>query len=166
MTVETVLAELSLADEGDTRALGALVASEIREGETVILSGSLGSGKTTFVKGFVQALDADIEVTSPTFALCHRYECSPPVAHVDCWRMKDELELEDLVLDELQEDGWVALVEWGERFSGRFAPPLLHVLLSTERIHRIARLSSSDPRWIGRAEVLNRACREIGEKRC
>jgi len=166
MTGAPLVDELLLCDELDTRALGAAIAKQARAGDTVILSGGLGAGKTTFVKGFVEALDRDIGVTSPSFALCHRYECLPPVAHVDCWRMQSERELEDLALDELRDDGWVALIEWGERYLEYFGSSVLVVSLSAEQDHRVARLSSTATRWLECANELERATREIGERQC
>ena len=166
MTGAPLIDHLLLRDERDTRALGAVIAGSVRAGDTVILSGGLGAGKTTLVKGFVEALDCDIEATSPTFALCHRYEGSLPVAHVDCWRMENERELDELALDELLEDGWVALIEWGERFLEHFGSSVLVVSLAVEREHRVARLSSMAPRWLEGAGELNGAMRKIGIGQC
>lgn len=166
MTQARLLPDLSLGNELDTRALGAVIAGHVRAGDTVILTGDLGTGKTTFVQGFVAALDRDIEVTSPTFALCNRYDCSPPVAHVDCWRIQREQELDDLALDELLDDGWVALVEWGERFFEYFGSASLQVVLFVDGDHRGAQLASTSPRWLGCAEELERSTREIGRGRC
>lgn len=138
---------VTLCNEKKTRALGAVIARELRGGDVVILSGELGAGKTTFVKGLVGSLDATVEVTSPTFALCHRYACSPPIAHVDCWRMKSTSELADLALEELLDDGWVALIEWGERLGGIFDDEALTVTMVTSGDARVARLSTRNQRW-------------------
>jgi tRNA threonylcarbamoyladenosine biosynthesis protein TsaE len=62
--------------------------------------------------------------------LCHRYETSPPVAHVDCYRVDEGDELADLALDEVLDDGYVAIVEWGERLRARFATESLRCTLS------------------------------------
>ncbi len=166
MTGASFIARFRLGDECETKALGAVIAGAVRAGDTVILSGGLGAGKTTLVKGFVAALGCEVEATSPTFALCHRYDCTPPVAHVDCWRMEEERELEDLALDELLEDGWVALIEWGERFLSHFGPSVLVVALAIEQDHRIASLSSVAPRWLEGANDLTLAIREIGIGKC
>lgn len=166
MTDALLFAELVLGAECDTRALGAVVAKQVQAGDTVVLSGGLGAGKTTFVKGFVESLDRGIEVTSPTFALCHRYDCSPPVAHVDCWRMQSERELDELALEELLDDGWVALVEWGERYLEHFGSSVLVVTLIVDTDHRVARLSSTAQRWLACAKELKRATSEIGLEQC
>ncbi len=112
---------LSSTSAAATRRLGALFAALLGPGDVVLLCGGLGAGKTTFVKGVVTGLGgrAD-EVTSPTFTLCHLYELKALVAHVDCWRLEDLREVVDLGLEEVLDDGGVALIEWGER-----AAPLL-----------------------------------------
>lgn len=166
MTDAVLVDQLVLVDEHDTRALGGAVAQQVRAGDTVVLSGGLGVGKTTFVKGFVASLDTAVEVSSPTFALCHRYDCSPPVAHVDCWRMEREREIDELALEELIDDGWIVLAEWGERYFEHFGASSLVVTISIEGDHRIARLSSSSPRWLECTRELERATRGIGRERC
>jgi tRNA threonylcarbamoyladenosine biosynthesis protein TsaE len=89
----------------------------------LILSGDLGTGKTTLVKGLAEALDAAEadEVTSPTFTLIHEYDGAregKPVKlfHLDVYRLEGERQLETLGLDELLTPDALVLVEWGEKF--------------------------------------------------
>ena len=115
---------LRTASPEETRAVGAALAGLLEPGDVVLLSGELGAGKTTLVKGVVAALGGGEAVTSPTFTLCHLYATTPPVAHVDCWRLQRVGEALDLALEELLDDGAVALVEWGEALAplyGRWA---------------------------------------------
>lgn len=78
------------------------------------LSGTLGSGKTTFVKGFVQALsDASDIATSPTFVIMHIYETRIPVYHVDMYRINAD-DLFATGIFDLMKNG-ITLVEWCER---------------------------------------------------
>ena len=161
----TNLATVTLADEAATLALGVAIAAEIEPGDVVILTGGLGAGKTTVVKGLVGALDGAIEVTSPTFALCHRYDCDPPVAHVDCWRIERAGELADLALDELLDDGWVAIIEWGERFDDVLGGRALHLELDATDGGRVATISSSDPRWARSVPTIAESARANGEPR-
>lgn len=154
---------VTLADETKTRELGAAIAGELRSGDIIILSGELGAGKTTFVKGVVAALDDTVEVTSPTFALCHRYECSPPVAHVDCWRMKSASELVDLALEELLEDGWIALIEWGERLDGLFDDDALTMMFVTSGESRTVIFASRADRWVEVSSRIAELCSAVGE---
>jgi tRNA threonylcarbamoyladenosine biosynthesis protein TsaE len=105
---------VTTADEGQTRALGAGIAPLLGGGDVVLLVGSLGTGKTTFVKGLVAALGGPDPVTSPTFTLARKYQTSPPVTHVDLWRLDHLQEVVDLALEEELDEGGVVIVEWGE----------------------------------------------------
>lgn len=113
----------------DTARLGAALARVLGPGDVVLLSGPLGAGKTTLVKAVVAALGGEDEVTSPTFTLLRTYATTPPVAHVDCWRLEQLHEVLDLGLEELLDEGGVALVEWGEAAAPRFGEGALTVTL-------------------------------------
>jgi tRNA threonylcarbamoyladenosine biosynthesis protein TsaE len=114
-----------------TRAVGAAIAGELLPGDVVLLSGELGAGKTTLVKGLVEALGGGDCVTSPTFTLCHLYPTTPPVAHVDAWRMQHLGEALDLALEEGLDEGGVAVVEWGEALAPLYGSGALRVALTT-----------------------------------
>ena len=113
-----------------TQAVGAAIAAVVAPGDVVLLSGELGAGKTVLTKGLVAALGGGEATTSPTFTLCHVYPTTPPVAHVDCYRVAPTDDLADLALDELLEDGAVVVVEWGERVRGLFGAEALECVLS------------------------------------
>jgi tRNA threonylcarbamoyladenosine biosynthesis protein TsaE len=101
-------------------ALGRELAPMLKSMRMVILSGDLGAGKTTLVKGIAEGLGAATreDVTSPTFTLIHEFR-GPEVAlyHVDLYRIETPRELDTLGLDELfAEEGNLVLLEWGEKF--------------------------------------------------
>src|ERR1035438_5367775 len=102
------------ASAQQARAIGAGIAPLLSAGDVVLLVGSLGAGKTTFVQGLVAALGGREPVTSPTFTLAHKYRTSPPVTHVDLWRLGHLQEVVDLALEEELDEGGVVIVEWGE----------------------------------------------------
>jgi tRNA threonylcarbamoyladenosine biosynthesis protein TsaE len=117
-------AERSLADQGaawivhsggpaDTEALGARVAERLRPGDVVLVSGELGAGKTTLVRGAARALGVRDPVTSPTFTIGNRYRGQGvTVSHIDLYRLAG-LEQEDPgLLDDYVHDEAVAFVEW------------------------------------------------------
>lgn len=94
--------------------LGAQLAGRLKDGDVVLLSGELGAGKTTFVRGASAALGATSPVTSPTFTIGQRYEGPVPISHLDLYRigsLKDEDP--DLLADYLGA-GRIAFVEWAE----------------------------------------------------
>ena len=72
---------------GRTEEIAAELAAELRPGDVVLLSGDLGSGKTTFVRGAARALGVSGPVTSPTFTIGQRYEGRVPVSHLDLHRL-------------------------------------------------------------------------------
>ena len=101
------------ASPEETEALAARLAAHLRPGDIVAVSGELGAGKTTFVRGAARALGVSEPVSSPTFTIGHRYEAPTPVAHLDLYRIAglDPEEWGDL---EPYFDGTVAFVEWPE----------------------------------------------------
>jgi tRNA threonylcarbamoyladenosine biosynthesis protein TsaE len=104
-----------------TLAIAQTIAEMLPAPRVVILRGELGAGKTTLVKGWVEALGAGVadEVTSPTFTLVHEY-AGPKVKlfHLDVYRLETERQLATLGLEEMMsEPHAVVLIEWGEKFS-------------------------------------------------
>ena len=111
---------LQLTDEAATRAAGAALARVLIERATdgilVTLSGELGAGKTTWVRGFLQALGADGPVRSPTYTLIESYALgSRTVHHLDWYRLADAADLEGLGFRDLAGPGQWVLIEWPER---------------------------------------------------
>jgi len=115
----------------ETEALGARIARRLEPGDVVLLSGELGTGKTTLVRGACRALGVPGPVTSPTFTIGQRYGGGRlPVSHLDLYRLQT-LEGEDpaLLEDYMRPEG-VAFVEWPGAGSGRLRRPALEVRLS------------------------------------
>ena len=104
--------ELRSESPADTEAIGARIAEGLRPGDTVLVSGDLGSGKTTLIRGACRALGVEGPVTSPTFTIGHRYTGRVAVSHLDLFRVQT-LEGEDpgLIDDYLTEDA-VSFIEW------------------------------------------------------
>jgi tRNA threonylcarbamoyladenosine biosynthesis protein TsaE len=114
----------------ETDALAAKVAGMARPGDLIVLVGGLGAGKTTFVRGFVDAIGGDERATSPTFALVHNYDARIPIVHADLYRLVSEHEVLDLGLDEALADGAIVLVEWGDLAAGLLRPDRLTITIT------------------------------------
>jgi tRNA threonylcarbamoyladenosine biosynthesis protein TsaE len=105
------------ASEQETAALGARLAGALRPGDLVTVTGELGSGKTTFIRGACRALGVEAPVTSPTYTLGHLYDAPVPVAHLDLYRLASA-GVEDWGDLEPYFDGTIAFVEWPEHAAG------------------------------------------------
>jgi tRNA threonylcarbamoyladenosine biosynthesis protein TsaE len=108
------LAEISTSSPEETEAAGEALAATLAVGDLLLLAGELGAGKTTFVRGVARGLGISARVQSPTFQLVRVYPGRIQLAHVDLYRLESAAELADLGLDDLLDEGVVA-VEWGDR---------------------------------------------------
>ena len=113
----------------ETERIAANVAADLRTGDVVTVSGELGSGKTTFVRGACRALGVEGPVTSPTFTVGHRYRGDVDVSHLDLYRFEgvSPAEWGDL---EPYFDGAVCFVEWPEAAGDGLPDPRFRVRLS------------------------------------
>lgn len=105
--------------EDDTSAAGERLGQTLGPGDVVLLHGTLGAGKTAFVRGLARGLGADAgDVSSPTFTLIQEYHGRVTLYHVDLYRLEDR-EVDDLGLDELIVGEGVVAIEWAERWRDR-----------------------------------------------
>jgi tRNA threonylcarbamoyladenosine biosynthesis protein TsaE len=119
------------SDPVQTEALGAQLAAGLAPGDVVLLRGELGSGKTTLVRGAARALGVTGPVTSPTFAIGHRYHgTTVTVSHLDLYRLAG-LEAEDpALLEDYLGPGRIAFVEWPEEDSAALSDARVRVTLT------------------------------------
>jgi tRNA threonylcarbamoyladenosine biosynthesis protein TsaE len=94
-----------------TEAAGARLAAELQAGDVVLVSGELGAGKTTFVRGACRALGVTAKVTSPTFTIGQLYAGQPDVAHLDLYRLEGA---EPGLLEDYLTPDRVGFMEWPE----------------------------------------------------
>jgi len=140
---------LDLASESETTALAARIARVAKAGDVIALRGELGSGKTSFARGFIRALGrGDEEVPSPTFTLVEIYEFStgtPAIWHFDLYRLVKSEDVYELGFEEAL-GGAILLVEWPERLDPLLPRERLDVELSAgaSPTARRARLRGSE----------------------
>ena len=150
--------KLKTSSPAETQAIAAALASVVRAGDVILLSGDLGAGKTTFTQGFARALGVTDPVTSPTFTLMNEYRGRLRVLHADVYRLESLQEVIDLGIGELVEEDSVALVEWGEA-----AAPALpgHLTITIEHgdgdDDRIMTLAPSGAAWLERIGAMEAA---------
>src|SRR5438128_2246859 len=120
---------------GETEQLAARLAAQLGPGDVVAISGELGAGKTTFVRGAARALGVSGPVASPTFTIGHRYEGRVPVAHLDLYRL-DGIHPEEWGDLEPYFDRTVAFVEWPEHAQGGLPAARVRVTLEHVDEHR------------------------------
>jgi tRNA threonylcarbamoyladenosine biosynthesis protein TsaE len=138
-----------LSSEDDTAALGKQLAARARRGDVIALSGPLGVGKTTLVRGFLAGLGHADEVPSPSFAIVQPYEdLDPPAWHVDLYRLEDASELAELGLDDAGDA--VLLVEWPERAGDNEWPEALRLSLDFAEAGARRLTAIVPPAWEGR----------------
>ncbi len=115
----------------ETIAKGREIATLLRPPVIVLLSGELGSGKTTLTKGIISGLGAarEEDVTSPTFTLVHEFHNHCKVYHVDLYRVEGFRDLESLALEDALSGRAIIIVEWSERFSLRSDWPRVEIRL-------------------------------------
>jgi tRNA threonylcarbamoyladenosine biosynthesis protein TsaE len=142
--------KIDLPDAEATTRLGHAIAPLLAPGDSLLLYGPLGMGKSTLARGLIRALTTpDEDVPSPTFTLVQFYESDPPVAHFDLYRLTRPEEAFEIGLDEALDEG-CAIIEWPERLGEapeRFlGPDRLAIEISEHGDGRVATVSGAG-RW-------------------
>ena len=138
--------ETETRSAAETEELAASLAVRLHAGDVVTVSGELGTGKTTFVRGACRALGVDSPVTSPTYTIGHRYRGRDgDVSHLDLYRFRDISAAEWGDLEPYFDDA-IVFVEWPEAGSGALPPARFAVRLTYgEGDARIIAVSDADP---------------------
>jgi tRNA threonylcarbamoyladenosine biosynthesis protein TsaE len=125
--------------EKETLVFGKKIARCLDRGAVIALHGDLGSGKTTLTKGLVAGLfpRKKITVKSPSFALVNQYQGAYPVYHIDCYRLEDAEDLEQIGIDEFMYGSGISIIEWPEKISRLLPPETLHIYITA--LHETAR---------------------------
>lgn len=129
-----IINTLVTANAEATQAFGRHIGEFLQVGDVILLSGTLGAGKTTLTQGMAWGAGVTEYAHSPTFVLVHEYAGRIPIYHLDLYRFEgaasvDNLaEVEDLGIDEMLETG-ACIVEWAERASAIFPGAFLEIRL-------------------------------------
>ncbi len=147
---------LRLRDEEETKELGRWIAAELGAGDFLGLIGDLGAGKTTLMKGMVEARSKNSEqALSPTYSLVQVYETTPPIFHMDLYRLQNWADLESIgYWDYLDRDG-IVCVEWLDRIPGAWPEQGVIILLSREGRQRTAVIWADEERGLSVRESIS-----------
>ena len=109
-----LLFENEVTDSNGTKRFTQEVVKYFHEGDTVLLYGQLGSGKTYITRDFVSLLGSKAEVSSPSFSLINYYDGEPLIYHVDLYRLTDVTDLINLGLEDILNSPSINFIEWPE----------------------------------------------------
>ena len=134
----------------ETESIAAGLARELGPGDVVTVSGELGSGKTTFVRGACRELGVAVPVTSPTYTIGHRYRGSVPISHLDLYRFAGVSAAEWGDLEPYFDDA-IVFVEWPEAAGDDLPEVRVRVRLEHGDSARILALESTEESLLERA---------------
>ena len=135
---------ISSLSEDDTRSLAEKVASVAEKGDVFALYGTLGAGKSTFSRYFIQYLTQAKEIPSPTFTLLQTYDAEKfEIYHYDMYRLKQPDEAYELDIEEAFYNG-VSLIEWPEKIAPLLPRKLWKISIETKGNERIFTIEASD----------------------
>lgn len=126
---------------GATEAAAARLAATLPENVAIGLSGDLGTGKTTFVRGLARGLGISSDVTSPTYTIYTIYPGDRQLVHMDAYRLQDAHQLDSLAVEDLLRPPFLIAVEWPEHIPGfldAFPAYRISMEIRPDRRHRIS----------------------------
>lgn len=126
-------------------AYGNTLASTLHAGDVVFLQGDLGAGKTTLVRGLLNALGYGGKVKSPTFTLVEPYHLNNmDIYHFDLYRLNDPSELEDIGFRDYVQQNTLCLIEWPEKASGFLPKPTNTITINSTENTRILTVTKTN----------------------
>ena len=132
---------ITTASAEETEAIGARLAGVIGTDTALALSGDLGAGKTTFIRGLARGLGITADVTSPTYTIYTIYQGNRQLLHMDAYRLSDAHQLDSLSIDEFLKSPYLIAVEWPENipaFFDDYECLFLKMEITEDHSHRIS----------------------------
>lgn len=141
--------EIVSHNEEQTEALAKKLAASFVPGDVIVLTGPLGSGKTTFVRALAVARGVGEDlVNSPSYTFVNEYKADPPIYHFDLYRLGDESELYEIGFDEYLNRNGIVVVEWGEKAGDMLPMPYYLIQFTIRELNErriiIARVTGDD----------------------
>lgn len=131
-------------NEADTMNFAKKLAKSLKKGDTVVLTGELGSGKTKFVEGFLSFFGLEDEISSPTFTIVNVYDTvNFPIYHFDVYRLEDASEFYEIGGEEYFENG-ICLIEWGEIIQNALPNRYIHITFDKDEFDENKRILDID----------------------
>ncbi|MGT2771586.1 tRNA (adenosine(37)-N6)-threonylcarbamoyltransferase complex ATPase subunit type 1 TsaE [Streptococcus marimammalium] len=128
-------------NEKELIAIGQRIGQQLQKNDLIILTGDLGSGKTTLTKGIAKGLEIDQMIKSPTYTIVREYEGRLPLYHLDVYRIGNDSESIDL--DDFVYGNGVTVVEWGELILEDLPSDYLQITISKTKAGRSLELTSN-----------------------
>ena len=130
-----ILVEKEVMDLDGTRKFTLEVVSYFHGGDTILLYGELGSGKTFITREFVAILRSKAEVSSPSFSLINQYDGDPSINHVDLYRISSVMELANLGLEDILTGPSINFIEWPELIENHISWPhfRIHIEIDSKK---------------------------------
>lgn len=143
---------ITIATSDQMESLGASMGALARAGDVIVLTGELGAGKTTFARGFGEALGLMSSVSSPTFVVAREHKRltagEPPLVHIDAYRLGSAAELEDLDIDVAHS---IVLAEWAAPYAAVLAPSWLEIRFERPALENDVDIEGDQPRTLDAA---------------
>ena len=136
--------------EHDTKNFAKLLASHLKNKDIIVLTGSLGSGKTKFTEGILSYFGLENEISSPTFTIVNEYQKDGiNIYHFDVYRLEDSSAFYEIGGEEYFEKG-ICLIEWGELIEDALPEEYVHITFSRDKSNeniRILNIDTNLKRW-------------------
>jgi tRNA threonylcarbamoyladenosine biosynthesis protein TsaE len=127
-----ILIEKEVFDLKGTEEFTKEAVTFFKSGDTILLYGDLGSGKTLITKNFVSLLGSKAEASSPSFSIINQYDGIPVIYHIDLYRLKDPTELMNLGLEDLWNGPGMIFIEWPEIIENRVSWSHFRIYIETD----------------------------------